>query len=202
MKLATCWSFEVGSANTRAVQRCLNLEQLLERVSPSDERELGYRDQMLALLRNAPQPSRVFCREHYLPGHFTASAFVLAPRGDALLLIHHSKLGRWLQPGGHVEPTDRDILAASLREAREEVGLSDLEPCDAGIFDLDIHAIPARGEAPEHAHYDVRFLFRAPHEHYRAGSDALAAQWVPLSEIHRLESDDSVMRAVRKLRGR
>ena len=181
------------------MQRRRHLELLLKRFSPRDARELAYRGQMLELLQKEQEPQSAFSRDYYNPGNFTASAFVLAPTGDALLLIYHAKLGRWLQPGGHVEAADADILAAALREVEEEVGVNELKECGGGIFDLDIHVIPARGAAPEHAHYDVRFLFRAENEHCRAGSDALAARWVPFSEIHTLESDESVMRAVRKL---
>jgi 8-oxo-dGTP diphosphatase len=52
--------------------------------------------------------------------HFTASAVVLD--GDQVLLVHHRKLGVWLQPGGHIEPNE-DPVQAVRREVREEVGL-------------------------------------------------------------------------------
>lgn len=138
-------------------------------------------------------------RSHFVPGHFTASSFVLAP-DDALLLIYHSKLERWLQPGGHVDPTDIDLEAAARRELREEAGLVDVELLTPAPFDLDVHTIPARKSEPEHAHFDVRFLFRAPSRDIQAGSDALDARWVPLHAVREVESDASVMRAVRKLR--
>ena len=73
---------------------------------------------MLALCDNAGDP---FSREHYVPGHFTASAFVLSPTRDMLLLVFHGKLHRWLQPGGHIDGSiklrpSRD--AASTRDAK------------------------------------------------------------------------------------
>ena len=140
-----------------------------------------------------------FSRTNYVPGHFTASAFIVSPSGDELLLILHQKLGRWLQPGGHVEVTDTDLLDAALREAREEVGITDLTVEPPGLLDVDIHEIPARKTEPGHAHFDVRFLFRAASLAHRAGSDAKAARWVPLNEISLELSDRSVMRAVEKL---
>lgn len=141
----------------------------------------------------------VFARDHFVPGHFTASAFVLSPAGDALLLIHHAKLHRWLQPGGHVDPDDVSLLEAARREVREEVGISELELLGEGAFDLDVHDIPALKGDPPHAHFDVRFLFRAPDLRFQAGSDAKAARWVPLTEVNLEISDRSVMRAVEKL---
>jgi 8-oxo-dGTP pyrophosphatase MutT (NUDIX family) len=114
-------------------------------------------------------------------------------------LIFHSKLKRWLQPGGHIDDVDRDIICAARREVDEEVGLTDLDAFGSGIFDLDVHPIPARGAAPAHEHFDVRFAFVSQTLEHRAGSDAEAARWVLLDEVQQVESDESVLRATRKL---
>lgn len=146
-------------------------------------------------LAEAPDP---FARDHWVPGHFTASAFVLSPEGDDLLLIFHEKFRRWLQPGGHVEPEDTDLAAAACREVHEETGLGEVDVLDP-TFDLDIHDIPARKGDPVHQHFDVRVLLRARSRAASAGSDALAARWVPLDDVSSIETDESVLRAVRKL---
>ena len=162
------------------------------------EDELAFRERMLALSEIAGDP---FDRGHFAPGHFTASAFVLSPDERSLLLILHGKLHRWLQPGGHVDPTDTDLLAAARREVREEVSIHALDAIGTGPFDLDIHDIPALKD-PAHAHFDVRFLFRARDLAFEAASDAKAARWVPLDEINAQISDRSVMRAVEKLQAK
>jgi 8-oxo-dGTP pyrophosphatase MutT (NUDIX family) len=154
------------------------------------------------MLDLAERPSDTFSREHFDPGHFTASSFVLSPDGSALLLILHGKLQRWLQPGGHVDPDDPDILAAALREVREEVGIERLDVYGGGIFDVDVHEIPPLRGDPAHAHFDVRFAFRAHDLHAIAASDAQAVRWVQLREIDEASSDRSVMRAVEKLLAR
>ncbi len=51
--------------------------------------------------------------------HFTVTGFVSQNGRTAL---HWHRLGRWLPPGGHVEP-DEDPLQAVLREVQEELGL-------------------------------------------------------------------------------
>jgi 8-oxo-dGTP pyrophosphatase MutT (NUDIX family) len=172
------------------------LVSLLEPYRALDPLEAGHRERMLALAEAAGDPFR---RDHFAPGHFTASAFILAPSGDALLLLHHAKLDRWLQPGGHVEGDDGDLVAAARREALEEVGLSDLACEVEGPFDLDVHPIPARGAEPAHEHFDVRFLFRAPHEQHRRSEESHDARWFPLRELDADGFDLSVRRAVRKL---
>lgn len=94
-------------------------------------------------------------------GHITASAFVYQPNLQSLLLIHHITLNRWLQPGGHVELTDDNLLAAALREVEEETGIS-TTMCTPYpyLFDIDSHPIPPndkKGE-PAHYHHDFRYL--------------------------------------------
>jgi 8-oxo-dGTP pyrophosphatase MutT (NUDIX family) len=179
------------------VHRNLTLLDWLRAYAPEDEAERGFRARMLTLLEE-PEP---FSRSSFTPGHFTASAFVLDPERRAVLLILHAKLHRWLQPGGHVNPEDTDILAAARREVLEEVGLDDLPLDHEGIFDLDIHPIPAIKAEPPHEHFDVRFLFRAPSLAHAAGSDARASRWVNLHDVNELESDRSVLRAIQKLIG-
>lgn len=177
-------------------QRHPHLHALLLAFECDDSNVLRARDRMLALLDTSSDP---FSREHYVPGHFTASAFVCSPERDRVLLIHHAKLGRWLQPGGHVEPTDPDLLAAARREVAEETGLTGLDLLTPGIFDLDVHEIPARRTAPSHEHFDVRFAFVSKTLEHQAASDALDALWVTWADVPALESDASVMRAVTQL---
>ena len=135
------------------------------------------------------------------PGHVTGSAWVVNPGRDSVLLLHHRKHNQWFQPGGHADG-DADILRVALRETSEETGLdpSHIRLVEDAIFDVDIHRIPARGDVPAHEHFDVRFLFQARSTEVAAGSDAEDARWVALSAVDAVESDASVMRAVRKLR--
>ncbi|GGZ30232.1 NUDIX domain-containing protein [Streptomyces avidinii] len=41
-----------------------------------------------------------------------------------VLFIRHVALGKWLTPGGHLEPEDPDLLSAALRELIEETGIT------------------------------------------------------------------------------
>jgi 8-oxo-dGTP pyrophosphatase MutT (NUDIX family) len=164
-----------------------------------DERERGHLERMKQLCDSVAQPC---ARREFSPGHFTASAFIVSPEGSELLLILHGKLGRWLQPGGHVDPTDPDLVAAARREVHEEVGLVELELVEPGPFDLDVHDIPARKDEASHQHFDVRYLFRARTRQVTPASDAKDARWVPLAQIDAQLSDASVERAVAKLRAR
>lgn len=96
-------------------------------------------------------------------GHLTASAWVLDRTHTHVAMIHHRKLNRWLQPGGHIDDTDVSWRDAARRELEEETGLTRFVPqADEGeLFDVDVHSIPARKDEPAHLHYDLRFLFVA-----------------------------------------
>lgn len=176
--------------------RAASLTTQLAAFTPADATERAFVERLRALLGDG-EPA--FSRDHYEPGHVTASAFVLDPAGTSLLLIHHAKLGIWVQPGGHVDPDDDDVLAAARREVHEEVGLAGLELAREGLFDVDIHPIPARGTAPRHEHFDVRFVFRAASLGFAASDEVKGARWVPIDELAAV-TDASVQRAASKLR--
>ena len=94
------------------------------------------------------------------------------------------------------------VLEAAHREVREEVGIADLELEHDGLFDLDVHSIPARREALAHEHFDLRFLFRARSRTFAASAEVLGAKWCRLADIGGSGTDESVLRAVRKLQAR
>jgi 8-oxo-dGTP pyrophosphatase MutT (NUDIX family) len=134
-------------------------------------------------------------------GHVTGSAWVVSGDGTAVVLLHHGKLGRWLQPGGHADG-DSDIVRVALREAREETSLQSLRLGGRAILDVDVHAIPARGAESAHLHYDVRFLFFADRVEDPVPSDeSHGALWLALDDARRLAPEESILRMIRKTRG-
>jgi 8-oxo-dGTP pyrophosphatase MutT (NUDIX family) len=137
------------------------------------------------------------CRD----GHLTASAWIVDPARQRTLLTHHHKLDRWLQLGGHVDGNP-NLAEAAMREAREESGLAGLRLVSPEIFDVDRHRIPARGDEPEHWHFDVRFLIEAdPAEPLAISSESKDLAWVALNEVARLNPSESLARMVRKTVG-
>jgi len=130
-------------------------------------------------------------------GHVTGSAWLLNGVGDAVLLTHHRKLRRWLQPGGHCDG-DSDVLQVALREAEEESGLV-VTPRSERPLDIDIHPIPARGTDPEHHHFDVRFVLQvATDDDYRVSDESIDLAWVPLDLLDDYTREESVLRLRRK----
>ncbi len=145
--------------------------------------------------------SQTACFERSLEiGHLTGSAWVVNEDGSEVLLTHHRKLDRWLQLGGHADGNP-DVLAVAMLEAVEESGLAGFAQVGSGIFDLDIHPIPARANEPEHLHYDVRYVLRpAGNLDFTVSEESHDLRWVPLDEVETLTTDPSMTRMVRKWR--
>jgi 8-oxo-dGTP pyrophosphatase MutT (NUDIX family) len=134
----------------------------------------------------------VFERSH-LSGHFTGSAWLVSADGMRVLLMHHRKLDRWLQPGGHADG-EADLARVALREAQEETGVKGLQ-VEPGIFDIDRHCIPARANEPEHWHYDVRYVVRAgADDRFVINEESQALAWRPVTEIADRDGSDSSLR--------
>ncbi len=157
----------------------------------------AHEQQMLERLTAFVSAHENFYSRDLLVGHATASAWIVDDSNSHVLLLHHGKLNKWLQPGGHVED-DADILSASMREAREETGV-DVQPLSEKIFDVDIHEIPARPNEPAHFHYDIRFLLVADRAApLLVSSESKDLAWVAIDEIETLTQEESVLRMARK----
>lgn len=139
-----------------------------------------------------------FHRDH-LPGHITGSAWIVNADRSHVLLVHHAKLNRWLQPGGHADG-DENILRVATREAEEETGLTNISLFAPSIFDLDIHSIPARPDFPEHLHFDVRFGFIAsPKDALVLSNESHELEWIRIENVgDYTQRNPSITRMVKK----
>lgn len=173
---------------------------LLRQHQPIDSHEQAMTEATIAFVEQHPD-----CFERsLLIGHVTGSAWVVSPDRKQVVLIHHRKLDRWFQPGGHADG-DPDVAQVALKEAEEETGLTNLHlvhPSDesAPIFDVDVHTIPARKEVPAHLHYDIRFLVEAdPKKAFVQNEETQDIQWVFLGKVKEYTEEESITRMVKKM---
>jgi 8-oxo-dGTP pyrophosphatase MutT (NUDIX family) len=164
---------------------------------PSEARDLLV---IRAFVERHPDPFDRRIRE----GHLTGSALIVARDGSRVLLLHHRKLQRWLQPGGHADAGETAGEAVALREAREETGLEQLElhPEAPRPLDVDVHEIPARDAEPAHQHLDLRYLVLAHPDRAlrRADAEASELRWFAWDELGALDLDPGLRRALVKAR--
>ena len=171
------------------------LLDLLTCYSTPFQEEAAFVPRFISLIRNFPD---CFSRGLF-SGHITGSAWVVSPDRGKALLLHHKKLNRWLQPGGHADG-EEDIRKVAGKELEEETGLTAYRWLSAHIFDLDIHLIPARNEVPLHFHFDIRFLAEGdPNIPLQANSESKGVAWVGLHNINsKTGSERSIQRMVEK----
>jgi len=150
---------------------------------------------ILNLLEWSPAP---FSRHQFTPGHITCSGLVLALDGQRILLVHHRRLGRWLLPGGHVEPGDATAADAARREVFEETGALLLP--DATLIGADVHGIPGKGTEPYHLHHDLLFCFHSAEGELRVSEESHAVEWCAAEHFDAYHVPLNVHRAYRRAR--
>lgn len=114
--------------------------------------------------------------------HVTASCFIFSADLERTVLCYHRKGRFWVQTGGHVEPEDALMLAAAMREAHEEAGLTDVTPVP-GVLDLDRHALDAAFGACG-THWDVGFVALTTSSALpRVSEESEQVEWFPVDDL-------------------
>lgn len=113
--------------------------------------------------------------------------------GDRILLARRNKtpnLGKWVLPGGKIEPFE-SIAAAGEREIHEETGIQVRVGEQIGVFEIIV---------PPTEHRLVIYSW-ADHVggELRAGSDALEPRFFSRAEIPSLELTEVVTLVLRKI---
>ena len=165
---------------------------------PTEELQWRHREDVLTFIDEHDDALHRSC----LPGHLTGSAWVVDHRAERGLVLHHAKIQRWVQPGGHADG-EADLARVALTEATEETGIDGLQVWTVPV-DVDIHLFVNRkpgSTEPDHLHLDLRFLVRAPHGAVAVGNhESEALRWVTDDELDDadLSLDDSTVRLARR----
>ena len=137
----------------------MNLPTLLEAFRPWNEQEERDREVLLRLLEAGQAP---YGRED--PAHLTASAWVVSPARDRVLLAYHNLYDSWAWLGGHADG-ERDLLSVALREVREESGLEEVRPVSRDVYSVEILTVDGHEKQGQyvssHLHLNVTFLLEA-----------------------------------------
>ncbi len=195
-----CYAACAVLAARRPYNAAMEVAPGLRTHAPADALEGSHLARILAFVAAHPRPF-----DRAIPeGHLTGSAIVVSASRDRVLLLHHKKLGLWLQPGGHGEAGESSAEAVALREALEETGIRELvlHPTAPRPIDVDVHTIPARRDEPAHEHLDLRYLVIAPDSavavHDPAESHAI--RWFTWDELATMELDPGLQRALKKVK--
>ena len=181
----------------------MTVEQLAEQLAafcPGCAQEEADRERMVRFLR---AHDRALLREEE-EGHFSASAWIVDPAREQVLMVYHNIYQAWTWIGGHADG-EADLLGVALRETQEETGVTSARPVLPGIFSLEILPVPAhmrRGIAvPEHLHFNVTYLLEVETSAPLRGNpdENSGVRWRCLEEVERDDSEACMLPVYRKL---
>lgn len=127
---------------------------------PWNEQE---REDRTELLRRLQSGEALLTRENR-SAHLTASAWVVSPERNLVLMAYHNLYNSWAWLGGHADG-DADLLRVAMREVQEESGLSSVRPISEDIFSVEILTVEGHEKhghyVPSHLHLNLTYLLEA-----------------------------------------
>lgn len=123
-----------------------------------------------------------------LPGHLTASAWVVSPDRQNVLMAYHNLYNSWAWLGGHADG-NWNLAEVARKEALEESGIQNLRLLTPEILSLEILTVNGHEKkgsyVPCHLHLNLTYLFEAdPAEKLRVKVDENSAVgWIPVAKI-------------------
>ncbi len=160
------------------------------KIFPNEENSL------YLLQKQISENQDIYNRKNF-EGHITASGLVISP-DKKILVIFNKNLNKFLQPGGHTELGDLDLICSAIREVKEETGLKNIslsnwcKDNNSPIM-IDTHKISEniKKNEPEHHHHDFMFIFESKETDITLDTNEVSDFcWKSIEEII---NDDSVV---------
>lgn len=96
--------------------------------------------------------------------HFTASSWIVSRNYDKVIMIYHNIYNSWSWTGGHADG-ETDLLSVAVREAKEETGLSSIQPVSSDIYSVEVLTVNSHVKNQQvvssHLHLNVTYLLVA-----------------------------------------
>ena len=138
----------------------MDIRAAIAAYSPFNEQEAADKDLILDFLQKNPD---AFYRTNRI-AHMTASAWVVNPARDRVLMVYHNIYDSWSWTGGHADG-EENLAAVALREVREETGVRSARLLSEGIFSLESLTVDGHEKhgayVPSHLHLNVTYLLGA-----------------------------------------
>lgn len=173
----------------------------IENYIPYNEQEEKDKALILEWIR---QNENAFSRENKV-AHMTASAWVVNPERDKVLMVYHNIYDSWSWLGGHADG-ETDLLSVALREVKEEAGISKVRPVSEDIFSLESLTVDGHVKkgtyVSSHLHLNVTYLLEADPEEtlsVKADENSGVAWFSPEEALERSTEPWFVKRVYTKL---
>ena len=138
----------------------MDIRQAIKDYRPFNEQEAADKSLILDFLKANPD---AFFRTNRI-AHMTASAWVVNPARNRVLMVYHKIYDSWSWTGGHADG-DEDLAAVALREVREETGVRSARLLSDEIFSLESLTVDGHEKngayVSSHLHLNVTYLLEA-----------------------------------------
>ena len=138
----------------------MDIRRAIQEYNPFNEQEAA--DKAL-ILRFLAENDDAFYRTNLI-AHMTASAWVVNPAHNRVLMVYHKIYDSWSWTGGHADG-DEDLARVALREVREETGVKSARLLSTEIFSLESLTVDGHEKhgayVPSHLHLNVTYLLEA-----------------------------------------
>ncbi len=126
----------------------------------------------------------VFLRQD-AKAHMTASAWVVSPNYDQILMAYHNLYDSWSWLGGHADG-EEDLLSVSIKEVKEESGAAHVIPLSNDIFSLEVLTVDGHEKngsyVSSHLHLNITYLLMADNRDALSSKpdENRAVAWFPI----------------------
>lgn len=165
----------------------------ISHLTAGDEKEAEAIKQTLAWIDSGVELCRT--RKPNVPDKHLVSYAVLID-GDHVLLVDHINAQLWLPTGGHVEPLEQPVIAAS-RELEEELGITATPKQSTPVLLTSTQTV---GVGPIHTDVSLWFVFEGDRRQPLNFdlSEFTQACWFHIDEIPLARSDPEMGRFIDK----
>lgn len=139
----------------------MNYRKAIDSYIPANMQEMQDKNVILNYIDHFGD--NVLLRDNQI-AHITSSGFIMNASLDKVLLVHHNIRNVWSWTGGHADG-DKNLLYVSIKEAKEETGVTDIYPLTSDIASIDILTvfghIKNENYVNAHLHLSVAYILIA-----------------------------------------
>ena len=178
----------------------MNLRRKIENYIPYNCEEEKDKEIMLKYMDTFDD---VLTRDNEI-GHFTSSCWIVNKDKTKVLMVYHNIYDSWSWTGGHADG-ESDLLKVSLKEAKEETGLVNVNPLYEDIFSIEVLGVDGHMKngkyISSHMHLNLTYLLSADENevtHIKADENS-DVKWFELDEAVKVSNEPYMKKIYSKL---
>ena len=178
----------------------MNLRRKIENYIPYNCEEEKDKEIMLKYMDTFDD---VLTRDNEI-GHFTSSCWIVNKDKTKVLMVYNNIYDSWSWTGGHADG-ESDLLKVSLKEAKEETGLVNVNPLYEDIFSIEVLGVDGHMKngkyISSHMHLNRTYLLSADENevtHIKADENS-DVKWFELDEAVKVSNEPYMKKIYSKL---